>query len=157
MFKKLLSTFLPFCYHHELETRSLYFSTYLYETIYVTGQFHQRLKILTFFRAIQEVTDSDVEKAAKEANAHKFITELENGYDTICGAGGSQLSGGQKQRVAIARTLVRNPPILLLDEATSALDNESEKIVQDALDRARANRTCIGEVLTSLPLCKTAL
>lgn len=90
-----------------------------------------------------DVTDVDIVNAAKQANAHKFISQLEHGYDTLCGSGGSQLSGGQKQRVPIARTLIRNPAVLLLDEATSALDNESEKIVQDALDRARADRTCI--------------
>jgi len=72
--------------------------------------------------------------AAKMANAHSFITEFEQGYDTDVGGSGNQLSGGQKQRIAIARAIIKDPPILLLDEATSALDNESERVVQAALD-----------------------
>ena len=79
-------------------------------------------------------TEEEVVKAAKAANAHNFIMGLSNGYDTNIGAGGMLLSGGQRQRVAIARAVVSDPKILVLDEATSALDNESEKIVQAALD-----------------------
>jgi len=88
-----------------------------------------------------EYSVSDVEKAAKLANAHDFIMELPDGYDTVIGTGGFTLSGGQRQRIAISRALLRNPEILILDEATSALDTESERLVQNALERLFMNRT----------------
>ena len=90
-----------------------------------------------------EVTEEELIAAAKASNAHEFISSLPQGYDTTVGERGIQLSGGQKQRVAIARAILKDPKILLLDEATSALDAESERIVQDALDRVMVSRTTI--------------
>uniref|UniRef100_A0A8C3A5P2 Bile salt export pump n=1 Tax=Cyclopterus lumpus TaxID=8103 RepID=A0A8C3A5P2_CYCLU len=90
------------------------------------------------------VSKEDIIAATKEANAYNFIMDLPQKFDTLVGEGGGQMSGGQKQRIAIARALVRNPRLLLLDMATSALDNESEAIVQEALDKVRKGRTTIS-------------
>ena len=91
----------------------------------------------------QNVSQKNIEEAAKVANAHDFILESENQYDTNIGDGGCKLSGGQRQRLSIARAVLKNPPILILDEATSALDTESENLVQEALDNLMQNRTSI--------------
>uniref|UniRef100_A0A8C6LXP3 Mitochondrial potassium channel ATP-binding subunit n=1 Tax=Nothobranchius furzeri TaxID=105023 RepID=A0A8C6LXP3_NOTFU len=90
-----------------------------------------------------DATDAEVISAAKQANAHRFITSFPDGYNTTVGERGVTLSGGQKQRIAIARALIKNPSILVLDEATSALDAESERVVQEALDRATRGRTVL--------------
>jgi len=92
---------------------------------------------------VEDATMEDVIEAAKIANAHDFITATENGYDTNIGDRGSKLSGGQRQRLSIARAVLKNPPIMILDEATSALDTESERLVQDALDKLMQNRTSL--------------
>lgn len=89
------------------------------------------------------VTQQEVEAAARIANAHNFILETENGYNTNIGDRGTKLSGGQRQRICIARAVLNNPPIMLLDEATSALDTESEKLVQEALNNLMKNRTSL--------------
>ena len=89
------------------------------------------------------VTQEQVEAAARIANAHNFIMETENGYNTNIGDRGAKLSGGQRQRICIARAVLNNPPIMLLDEATSALDTESEKLVQEALNNLMKNRTSL--------------
>ena len=88
-----------------------------------------------------DATDDEIIEAAKNANAHDFIMELPDGYNTDCGQRGVKLSGGQKQRLSIARVFLKNPPILIFDEATSALDNESEKVVQESLEKLAVNRT----------------
>ncbi len=92
---------------------------------------------------VEHATQEQVEAAARVANAHDFICEQENGYQTVIGDRGSKLSGGQRQRLSIARAVLRNPDILILDEATSALDTESERLVQDALEKLMANRTSL--------------
>lgn len=91
----------------------------------------------------ENATEEDVIAAAKIANAHDFVQQMENGYQTFIGDRGGKLSGGQRQRLSIARAILANPPILILDEATSALDSESEKLVQDALYKLMKNRTSI--------------
>jgi subfamily B ATP-binding cassette protein MsbA len=88
-------------------------------------------------------TQADIIDAAKIANAHEFIMQMPKAYDTVIGDRGMNLSGGQRQRLTIARAILKNPPILILDEATSALDSESEKLVQDALNKLMRNRTSI--------------
>jgi subfamily B ATP-binding cassette protein MsbA len=92
---------------------------------------------------MEGVTEEDVISAAKIANAHEFIIQMDEGYQTNIGDRGAKLSGGQRQRLAIARAVLKNPPILILDEATSALDTESERLVQEALTNLMKNRTSI--------------
>lgn len=102
----------------------------------------------TFFNnisfGVENATREEVEAAAKIANAHEFIMSSENGYDTNIGDRGGRLSGGQRQRISIARAILKNPPILILDEATSALDTESERLVQDALEKLMKTRTTVA-------------
>ena len=101
----------------------------------------------TFFNnitfGVEGATQEQVEEAARIANAHDFIMASENGYETNIGDRGCKLSGGQRQRISIARAILKNPPVLILDEATSALDTESERLVQEALDRLMRNRTTL--------------
>ncbi|CAF1173366.1 unnamed protein product [Rotaria sordida] len=120
-------------------------------TDYNVKQLRENIGIILFDMSIYEnirfgkvnATREEIEQAAREANAHHFIMQLPNKYETLVGERGIQLSGGEKQRIALARALVKQPTFLLLDEATSALDNVSEKIVQEALDRACNGRTTI--------------
>jgi ATP-binding cassette subfamily B protein len=91
-----------------------------------------------------DATDAEIEAAADAARIHGMIAALPEGYDTVVGERGYRFSGGEKQRIAIARTILRNPPILVLDEATSSLDTETERLVQEALDRLSSGRTTIA-------------
>ena len=114
------------------------------------GNVHQEAILFndTFYNnitfGVENATMEQVVEAAKIANAHDFIMESEKGYDTMIGDRGGRLSGGQRQRVSIARAILKNPPILILDEATSALDTESERLVQEALERLMKSRTTIA-------------
>ena len=91
-----------------------------------------------------DATDEEVEEAARAAQIHELIASLPDGYETVVGERGYRFSGGEKQRMAIARTVLRNPPILVLDEATSALDTQTERLVQEALERLAEGRTTIA-------------
>src|SRR5580765_2188304 len=108
-----------------------------------TYLFHESVRENLRF-AKPDATDADIERAAEAARIHHVIAALPDGYDTIVGERGYRFSGGEKQRIAIARTILRNPPILVLDEATSSLDTETERLVQEALDRLSEGRTTIA-------------
>ncbi|KAK3165165.1 hypothetical protein QOZ80_1AG0029750 [Eleusine coracana subsp. coracana] len=129
---------------HELKSLKM---SWLRDQMGLVGQepvlFNDTIRANIMYGKHGEVTEEEIMAVAKAANAHEFISSLPQGYDTMVGEKGIQLSGGQKQRVAIARAIIKDPKILLLDEATSALDAESERIVQDALDRVMVSRTTI--------------
>jgi subfamily B ATP-binding cassette protein MsbA len=105
--------------------------------------FHDTVRANIAYGALERYTQEEIEAAARAANAHDFIVRLPQGYDTVLGDRGVRLSGGQRQRIAIARAILRDPPLLIFDEATSSLDSESERLVQGAIDRLLANRTVI--------------
>jgi ATP-binding cassette subfamily B protein len=108
-----------------------------------TYLFHESIRENLRF-AKPDATDAEIEQAAEAARIHQVIAALPDGYDTVVGERGYRFSGGEKQRIAIARTILRNPPILVLDEATSSLDTETERLVQEALDRLSEGRTTIA-------------
>ncbi|MHB8470355.1 MAG: ABC transporter ATP-binding protein, partial [Gaiellaceae bacterium] len=108
-----------------------------------TYLFHETVRENLRF-AKPDATDDEVEAAAEAARIHHVIAALPEGYETVVGERGYRFSGGEKQRIAIARTILRNPPILVLDEATSSLDNETERLVQEALDKLSEGRTTIA-------------
>src|SRR5213075_2904043 len=108
-----------------------------------TYLFHESVRENLRF-AKPDASDAEIETAAQAARIHHVIAALPDGYDTVVGERGYRFSGGEKQRIAIARTILRNPPILVLDEATSSLDTETERLVQEALDRLAEGRTTIA-------------
>lgn len=128
----------------EIQTLKL---SWLRQQMGLVGQepvlFNETIKSNIAYGKTGGATEEEIITVAQAANAHNFISTLPQGYETSVGERGVQLSGGQKQRIAIARAILKNPKILLLDEATSALDAESERVVQDALDRVMVNRTTI--------------
>ncbi|XBI16306.1 hypothetical protein VPH35_058585 [Triticum aestivum] len=121
--------------------------TWLRQQIGLVGQepvlFNDTIRANIAYGKMEQVSEDEIVAVAKAANADRFISTLPNGYDTSVGERGVQLSGGQKQRIAIARAILKNPKLLLLDEATSALDAESERMVQEALDRVTIGRTTV--------------
>ena len=110
----------------------------LQDTVLFSGTVRENLRY-----GRKQATDEEILEAAKAANAHEFINELPDGYDTMIGERGMTLSGGQRQRISLARTILQNPRILLLDEATSSLDSESENLIVEAMHRVMAGRTCV--------------
>src|SRR5258705_9361362 len=129
-----------------VDVRDLSFSS-LARTVGLVSQetylFHATIRENLRF-AQPEASDEQLEAAARAAQIHDLIDGLPDGYDTVVGERGYRFSGGEKQRIAIARTILRNPPVLVLDEATSALDNETERAVQEALDRLAEGRTTLA-------------
>ena len=129
-----------------VDVRDLSFAS-LADTVGLVSQetylFHATVRENLRF-AKPDATDSELEAAARAARIHDLIASLPDGYDTMVGERGYRFSGGEKQRIAIARTVLRNPPVLVLDEATSALDNETERAVQEALDALAQGRTTIA-------------
>jgi ATP-binding cassette subfamily B protein len=128
-----------------IDVRDVTFAS-LAQTIGVVSQetylFHASIRENLRF-ARPEASDEEIEAAARAARIHDLIATLEDGYDTVVGERGYRFSGGEKQRIAIARTILRNPPVLVLDEATSSLDTRTERAVQEALDRLSEGRTTI--------------
>ena len=129
-----------------MDVRDLTFDS-LAATVGVVSQetylFHASVRENLRF-AKPSATDSEVEDAARAAQIHELIATLPEGYDTVVGERGYRFSGGEKQRIAIARTILRNPPVLVLDEATSSLDTQTERAVQEALERLSEGRTTIA-------------
>nr|XP_043631201.1 ABC transporter B family member 15-like [Erigeron canadensis] len=138
---------------YHLRTLRKYIALVSQEPALFAGTIHENI----IYGASAKISESEIIEAAKAANAHDFVSGLKDGYDTWCGDRGVQLSGGQKQRIAIARAILKSPTILLLDEATSALDSQSEKVVQDALERMMVGRTSVvvAHRLSTIQSCDT--